>query len=614
MARSEGPVGWGQHTFYVPVMGTGFSIDTPLRVARYGISSVISLVDDDLIERMRALHCARENAEYQPIAASQKMARSRRITAYLDFLDASVRGQMETLRRTPMEPGSDPARYFELLPECPSKRRFRQMMECSDPHERAEKERALRDDLVAGSIDVNVMSKIDRRLDAKGVERAPHDSDALAAVRGFAESTVRSAIVLSAGMNARLFSYMAEFQGFFSEPGQPFRKRIVLKVGSYRSAEVQCRALAKRGLWVSEIRVESGLNCGGHAFASDGGLLGVVLAELRDKRLALRERLLPTYNAGLSKLGRPTFPDPPEVRLSVQGGIGTAREDAFLREQYGVDATGWGSPFLLVPEVTNVDDETRRQLVAATPDDIELSDVSPLGVRFWSLRTSSSEEARRRRIEDSKPGSPCPKGYLAAENPFGDAPLCPASRAYQSRELKRVDALAVSEEDKNAQRRAVVTKACICHDLGGGVLRLHGIDPRATPAVCPGPNIVHFKRVASLDEMVAHIYGRADLVESEQRPHVFSSELGLYVAYLEEEMGRRAAGTSPAKPGDAEALAKALLEGIEHYRGLAPALPAPDREGFGNDLDAHEHRLRALGAPGGSAAPTRSEGIDRVFG
>jgi len=30
------------HSFHIPVMGTGFTIDTPLKVARYGISSVIS--------------------------------------------------------------------------------------------------------------------------------------------------------------------------------------------------------------------------------------------------------------------------------------------------------------------------------------------------------------------------------------------------------------------------------------------------------------------------------------------------------------------------------------------------------------------------------------------
>ena len=44
------------HTFHIPVMGTGFTIDTPLHVARYGISSVVSLVDDMMIEQMRKYH------------------------------------------------------------------------------------------------------------------------------------------------------------------------------------------------------------------------------------------------------------------------------------------------------------------------------------------------------------------------------------------------------------------------------------------------------------------------------------------------------------------------------------------------------------------------------
>ena len=42
------------HKFYIPVMGTGYSVDTPIRVAKYGISSVISIVDDFLLEKVRA--------------------------------------------------------------------------------------------------------------------------------------------------------------------------------------------------------------------------------------------------------------------------------------------------------------------------------------------------------------------------------------------------------------------------------------------------------------------------------------------------------------------------------------------------------------------------------
>src|SRR5574343_425334 len=34
------------HTFHIPVMGLAFTIDSPVRVAQYGIDSVISIMDD----------------------------------------------------------------------------------------------------------------------------------------------------------------------------------------------------------------------------------------------------------------------------------------------------------------------------------------------------------------------------------------------------------------------------------------------------------------------------------------------------------------------------------------------------------------------------------------
>ena len=42
------------HYLHIPIMGTGFTIDTAIRVAKYGISSVLSLVDDLLIEQLGA--------------------------------------------------------------------------------------------------------------------------------------------------------------------------------------------------------------------------------------------------------------------------------------------------------------------------------------------------------------------------------------------------------------------------------------------------------------------------------------------------------------------------------------------------------------------------------
>ena len=113
------------HSFHIPVMGTGFMIDAPLRVAKYGISSVLSLVDDVLIEQMRKFHCQREGEPYSEIAGREEDARARRITAYLDLLDRLVRRQVAALRASPFEPGSEITRYFELLPDSPLRREYR---------------------------------------------------------------------------------------------------------------------------------------------------------------------------------------------------------------------------------------------------------------------------------------------------------------------------------------------------------------------------------------------------------------------------------------------------------------------------------------------------------
>jgi hypothetical protein len=41
-------------------MGLAYTIDSPIRVAHFGISSVISITDDELTEKMRAYYCAKK--------------------------------------------------------------------------------------------------------------------------------------------------------------------------------------------------------------------------------------------------------------------------------------------------------------------------------------------------------------------------------------------------------------------------------------------------------------------------------------------------------------------------------------------------------------------------
>ncbi|HET7896600.1 MAG TPA: hypothetical protein VFL47_03000, partial [Flavisolibacter sp.] len=363
------------HSFHIPVMGLGFTIDTPLKVARFGISSVMSIVEDELIEKMRQVLCANTGSEFLPITKYEEDYRARRITAYLNLVDGIVKKQFRELKELPFQAGNDLVMYFELLPDdSPVKQEFLHTMAMEDGVEKTKRQKALRTYVQAGDVDVNIMCKVNKQNYAKDGTLLPRQfNDALAALRGFANSTLGSGVVLSAGYNPELYAYAAEWPCFFPDANGHLAKKIILKVSDFRSARTQGKLLAKKGIWVSEFRVESGLNCGGHAFATDGLLLGPIMEEFRQKRSELEEELYAMVNEVLVKTGRNPFPVMPRIRLSVQGGIGTAGEHDFLLRYYGADSAGWGSPFLLVPEVTNVDTETLTQLATASKDDYFLS-------------------------------------------------------------------------------------------------------------------------------------------------------------------------------------------------------------------------------------------------
>jgi hypothetical protein len=285
----------------------------------------------------------------------------------------------------------------------------------------------------------------------------------------------------------------------------------------------------------------------------------------------------------------------------VQGGIGTANENKFLLEHYGVDGTGWATPFLLVPEVTNVDDDHLKKLSATTDSNVFLSDCSPLGIPFWNLRNSASEEARRQRVDAGKPGSSCPKGYLVCDTEFTQVPICLASRAYQKRKLEQLSASDIPVEKLSATKESAIAKSCLCHDLAGcATLRL-GIDPGARSAVCCGPNIVNFSKVTSLEEMIGHIYGRLSLLVSTDRPHMFIRELMLYVDDLRRELQKASEGLSDRTAKYFLDFKKNLIAGIKYYRRLAEQFSLEQREGFLRELNALFKELDDI-LPGTAAA------------
>jgi hypothetical protein len=259
--------------------------------------------------------------------------------------------------------------------------------------------------------------------------------------------------------------------------------------------------------------------------------------------------------------------------VTAQGGIGNHAEVRRLMDDYGIDATGWASPFLLVPEATALDARTRKLLAEAKEEDLYLSDVSPLGVVFNNLRTSSAHDWTRKQIADGKPGSACPKKFLVSNTEFTDKPICTASKEFQGQKLKTMGLDSIPPPDPEVQ--SVYVKQCICDQLGNGALiDLGVIKPEMPVSVCPGPNIAYFDRQYSLREMIDHIYGRGPSLVPADRPHMFSKDLLMSVDYFGKLVDKLV-------PGDAKAFGylgvfKTNLEiGLGYYQGLLAKEPFP---------------------------------------
>lgn len=582
------------HTFHIPVMGTGFTVDTALSVAKFGISSAISLVDDLMIEQLRKFHAERVGEPYEEITNQDEDPRAHRITLYLNLINLLVERQMKVLKALPFSDGSDIVRYFELMPDSSIKQLYEKMLEEEDSEEKARMQDHLRTLVVPGSIDVNIMTKLDRENYRGGEKQPPEFADAMAALRGFAQSDLNASIIFSAGINKRLLTYVTQFEDFFPNSNGEFKKKVTLKVSDYRSAEVQGNFLAKRGIWVSEFRVESGLNCGGHTFPSAGNLIGPILEDFKAKRKELIEKLFATCNKTWAANDRDELDNPPAVKFTVQGGIGSHSENELMLGYYNMDSTGWGTPWLLVPEVTNVDKVHLDKLLSATDEEVYLSYSTPLLVPFWNLRNSGSENARRERISKGVPGSPCPKGYLRANTEFTEKPICLASRAYQKLKLESNKEEGYTEEQLEFVTEHVINKSCICTDLAGSVQIKNGIKPDANPAFCCGPNMVYFTKLVTLEEMVNYIYGRLNHLATPDRPHMFIQELKLNIDYLREELEKFSLHLSNRKQKYFNQFKENLINGIEYYKRLRGVFNKEELSEFLDNLKSLYNAVEAL--------------------
>ena len=566
------------HTFHIPVMGLAYTIDSPIRVAKYGISSVISIMDDELIEKMNAFYSKKFDLPYQEITQKIHDYRAERITSYLNLVDKIVKEKFENFKTELSESKSALENYIAMLPNKSAiKAGLQNLMEDGFAFKENIKN-YLEKNLYPGDIDVNIMTKLDKDNFIKDEQLPIIFNDAHAALRGFVNSTLESSVVLSAGMNPRLYSYFESFSAFFPDANNALKKKITLKVSDFRSAMIQGNFLAKKGLWVSEYRIESGLNCGGHAFATEGYLLGPILEEFKHKKEQLIQSAHELMVKALTQKEMHVPEQPLDLKITVQGGVGTAEEHDFLLDHYEVDSVGWGSPFLLVPEATSVDKHTRDLLAGAKEDDLYLSHISPLGIPFNTLRGTTNEKLKLKRIEESKAGSSCPKRFLALSKEYDSKGICTSSKKYQDLKLgelllqKDILTAEIFEKKKNS----ITEKACLCVGLANASYLENDIKIKGQAQgviICPGPNMAYFDQEVSLSKMVQHIYGNESVLTVTNRPNLFVKELKMYLDYLKNEISAVTEEITVGQIKKWNSFKNNLLLGIGYYEDLFSTTP-----------------------------------------
>ena len=552
-------------------MGIGFTIDTPVKVAQYGISSVISLVDDLLMEKMREFHSLKLNIPFEAISNKIEDFRAKRITAYLNLIDKIVKKKFEELKNSALEKGGELKKHLEMLPAYSKLiQEYNKIVQGSDRVKKIQN--WLKENLSIGSIDVNIMTKLDKtNYNGKNEELPAEYNDAHAALRGFALSDLESSIVFSAGMNPRLYGYIENFDDFYPDEKGFIKKKIILKVSDYRSAIIQGKFLAKKGLWISEYRIESGLNCGGHTFPSDGYLLGPILEEFKKNRETLIQTTHEILVQALKNKNRPYTETPLKIKITTQGGIGTAEEHQFLIDYYKVDGVGWATPFLVVPEVTNVDNNTIDLLCKAKEEDLYLSDISPMGIPFNSMKGNTKDIEKQQLIEKGKPGSSCPKKLLTFNSEFTNKPICTASFRYQNLKRKELETKNLNPDEFNKKYNEIVDKSCLCVGLGTSALLANGLDTKVegkAVSVCPGPNMAYFSKKVSLKDMVNHIYGKINILDSKNRPNMFIQEIAMYIDYLKNKINKTQKPFTDKQIKYFDTFKNNLMNGIEYYREL----------------------------------------------
>ena len=202
-------------------------------------------------------------------------------------------------------------------------------------------------------------------------------------------------------------------------------------------------------------------------------------------------------------------------------------------------------------------------------------------------------QEKLKRIADGKPGSPCTEKHLASNTEFTKAPICTASHKYQSLKIAQLESLNLTEEEHKKQLTHVLAKECLCVGLSNSAsieYKQPFLKKLNSVIICPGPNIAYFSEVVTLRKMIDHIYGRVDLLDNIDRPHMFINELRLYIAYLKEQLVE---GQQDEKHMlYCTKFASNILDGIAYYKAISVLIE--NTCSFRIDLESGEAEINNL--------------------
>ena len=80
-------------------MGIGFTVDTPLKVSRFGIDSVMAIGNDILLEKLRKMYCEKFKIPYNEISNKIEDFRAKRVTSYLNLIKELAEKKFEELKK-----------------------------------------------------------------------------------------------------------------------------------------------------------------------------------------------------------------------------------------------------------------------------------------------------------------------------------------------------------------------------------------------------------------------------------------------------------------------------------------------------------------------------------